>query len=83
MRGRAVASLHSGDRAGTRYYNVMAGGDGSGRIRDGFTDQVTAFALNPHVEIGGLELFGVLETTSGNRAGAEDDGLMIKSTVSF
>lgn len=72
----AAAHLHSGDRAGSRYYSVVqSGNDWSGRIRDNFGDQVTAFALNPFVEIGGLELFGVIESTSGNRPGLDDGTL--------
>lgn len=70
-----AAHLHSGDRAGSRYYSVVGGGDWSGRIRDDFGDQVTAFMINPFVEIGGLELFGVVETTSGNRSGLDDGTL--------
>jgi phosphate-selective porin len=31
--------------------------------------------INPFVEIGGLELFGVVETTSGNRSGLDDGTL--------
>lgn len=71
----AAAHLHSGDRAGSRYYNVVSGGDWSGRIRDNFGDQVTAFVLNPFVKIGGLELSGVVETSSGSRADLDDGRL--------
>ena len=69
-----AAHLHSGDRAGGRYYNVVEGGDWSGRVRGSFGDQVTAFMVNPFVKIGGLELFGVIETSSGNRVGSSGDG---------
>ena len=57
--------LHSGDRAGSRYYNVVGGGDWSGRVRVNYTDQVTAYMINPFVEIGGLEFFGTIETITG------------------
>lgn len=70
-------SLHSGDRAGSRYYNVVdpaLANDWSGRIRSSFGDQVTAFMVNPFVKIGGLELFGTIETVTGNRSGGLDDG---------
>ncbi|MFB6274379.1 MAG: hypothetical protein ABEL51_15965 [Salinibacter sp.] len=71
----AAAHLHSGDRAGSRYYNVVAGGDWSGRMRSGFSDQVTSFMVNPFVQIGGLELFGTIETISGSGAGLSDGSL--------
>lgn len=65
--------LHSGDRAGSRYYSVVSGGDWSGRVRSGFSNQVTAFMINPFVRIQGLELFGTIETVSGD--GPAADGL--------
>jgi hypothetical protein len=71
----AAAHLHSGDRAGSRFYNVVGGGDWSGRIRSGFGDQVTSFMVNPFVKFGGLELFGTIETVSGSRAGLDDGAL--------
>ena len=61
--------LHSGDRAGSRYYNVVSGGDWSGRLRVNYGEQVTAFMVNPFVEIGGLELFGTIETITGEATG--------------
>ncbi len=71
----AANHLHSGDRAGSRYYNVMGSGDWSGRIRSGFGDEVSAFVLNPFVRIGGLELFGTIETVSGSGAGLDDGSI--------
>ena len=64
--------LHSGDRAGSRYYSVVGSGDWSGRIRSGFGDQVTSFMINPFVKIAGLELFGTIETISGEAGGLSD-----------
>jgi hypothetical protein len=64
--------LHSGDRAGSRYYNVVGGGDWSGRLRVNYGEQTTAFMLNPFVQIGGLELFGTIETITGEAAGFND-----------
>ena len=71
----AAAHLHSGDRAGSRFYNVVGGGDWSGRIRSGFGDQITSFMINPFVKFGGLELFGTIETVSGSRANLDDGTL--------
>ncbi len=68
--------LHSGDRAGSRYYNVMSEGDWSGRVRVNYGDEVTAFMVNPFLRIGGLELFGTIETIGGEAPGGLDDGSM-------
>lgn len=68
-------TLHSGDRAGSRYYSVMGEGDWSGRIRSGFSDAVTSFMVNPFIEFKGLELFGTIEQVSGSRAGLSDGSL--------
>ena len=61
--------LHSGDRAGSRYYNVLNEGDWSGRVRLNYADQVTAFMINPFVKVGGLELFGTIEALNGEAPG--------------
>jgi hypothetical protein len=65
-------TLHSGDRAGSRYYSVMGGGDWSGRVRPGIRDEVTAFMVNPFVKFKGLELFGTFEWVDGNSGGPVD-----------
>jgi hypothetical protein len=64
--------LHSGDRAGSRYYNVVGGGDWSGRVRINYVNEVTAFMINPFVKIGELELFGTIETLSGEAPSLSD-----------
>ena len=60
--------LYGGDRAGARYYNVIesinsGGSDFEPRFNPGFGYQ-TAIQINPFVKYGGLEFFGVYETTS-------------------
>jgi hypothetical protein len=64
--------LHSGDRAGSRYYNVAGGGAWSGRARVNYGEQTTAFMVNPFIKIGGLELFGTIESISGEAGGLSD-----------
>lgn len=66
------AYLYSADRAGSRYYYVMEGEGAtskgnfrSGRFDPGFTNQMTAFMLNPFIKYRGAEFFGLLETVSG------------------
>ncbi len=64
-------TLFSGDRAGSRYYEVLVNAVGgnrySGHVQPGFGNEVTAFQLNPFVKYRGLELFGVIEQAEGRR----------------
>jgi len=67
--------LYSGDRAGSRYYDVLgyiAPSDSSvitnfrsGRFNPGFNKE-TAIQINPFVKYRGLEFFGIFEQTTGN-----------------
>lgn len=69
--------LYSGDRAGTRYYNVIEPGNfRAGRYSPTFTvssrapggpiaGEMTAIMINPFVKFQGLEFFGVFETVTG------------------
>lgn len=64
--------IYGGDRAGSRYYNVMwlvseaADNDFSGRYNTGFKTQ-TSFQINPFIKYQGLEFFGIFEmATNGN-----------------
>ncbi len=69
--------LYGGDRAGSRYYNVMhsladpaaglpaEGGSFDGRFNSRFT-KLTALQVNPFVKYGGLEFFGIWELASGS-----------------
>jgi hypothetical protein len=65
--------LYSGDRAGSRYYEVLdvdvegaRANFRSGRFSPGFNDE-TAFQINPFVKYKGLEFFGIIEQSKGNR----------------
>src|SRR5688500_14770318 len=69
-------TLTSGDRAGSRYYSVIeptgsseSTNAWSGAIQSGMRNNVTAFVLNPFVKVGGVELFGNVETMTGAAAG--------------
>jgi len=70
-------TLYAGDRAGSRYYNVMdndAGADfRNGRMNPGLTSKVTAYQFNPFVKYGGVELFGVYEKAAGRSAAEVDN----------
>jgi hypothetical protein len=66
----ASNTLFTGDRAGSRYYDVIentsaTGNAWSGEIRPGFANRVTAFVVNPFVKYQGLEFFGYAETATG------------------
>lgn len=62
-------TLYGGDRAGSRFYEVMelasAQSDFSGRLNPGFTNEITAFQINPFIKFKGLELFGTYEVSKG------------------
>jgi hypothetical protein len=71
----ASNTLYTGDRAGSRYYDVLENSAStetanawSGAIRPGFSNNVHAFVVNPFIKIGGLEYFGNYETASGKGA---------------
>ncbi len=57
--------LYTGDRAGSRYYNVMEGSFRSGRFNPGFGNEVTAIMINPFIKYQGFEFYGVFENSSG------------------
>lgn len=70
--------VYAGDRAGSRYYNVVDGGDYSGRLDPGFAlsgfapggpvgGEMTAIMINPFIKFQGLEFFGKFENIAGKR----------------
>jgi hypothetical protein len=65
-------TLTSGDRAGSRYYDVLEpvgstenANAWSGAIQSGMKNMVTAFVVNPFLKYRGAELFGNVETMTG------------------
>jgi len=71
----ASNTLYTGDRAGSRYYDVLENTTSnettnawSGAIRPGFSNNVHAYVVNPFVKYNGFEFFGNLETASGKGA---------------
>jgi hypothetical protein len=73
-------TLYSGDRTGSRYWGVMEDtaslrkGEAftNGRVNPGFSNEITAVQINPYLEIGNLEVFGVIERATGKAAAAEE-----------
>ena len=64
-------TLYAGDRAGSRYYEILPGDFRTPRVNPVINDHVTAIQINPFVKFGGLELFGVIETATG---GVDNEG---------
>ncbi|MDZ7772757.1 MAG: hypothetical protein U5K31_08475 [Balneolaceae bacterium] len=73
--------LYSGDRAGSRYYNVLDDGFRSGRFAPSFTPgrtdpagygEMTSVMVNPFVKYGGLEFYGLYENATG-KSNTESD----------
>jgi hypothetical protein len=66
--------LYGGDRAGSRYYNVLqvkTVNDFSGRFNPDFK-KITAIQINPFIKFKGAELFGVYEIVNGSSGGQDD-----------
>jgi hypothetical protein len=71
----ASGTLTSGDRAGSKYYDVLentlsteSANAWSGAVQSGMKNMVTAFVVNPFVKYRGAELFGNIETMTGAAA---------------
>jgi hypothetical protein len=65
-------TIYSGDRPGSRYYDVLVDSIGrdrwSGSIQPGFRNNVLAVQINPFVKFRGLEIFGSLDRGEGRAA---------------
>ena len=69
--------LYSGDRAGSRYYDIIEDSRMSGRIAPDFSPrgvggEMTSFMINPFIKYHGFELFGVFESASGKAIDEQD-----------
>jgi hypothetical protein len=75
-----AVTLYGGDRTGSRYWGVMEDTTSlrvgtaftNGRVNPGFANEITAKQINPYLEIGNLELFGVMEWAGGKSAKEEE-----------
>jgi hypothetical protein len=72
----ANQSLFSGDRGGSRYYQVMVNTAGTekdsawtGNVQPGIKSAQHAWVVNPFLKLGGLELRGNIEETRGRNIG--------------
>ena len=65
-------TIYSGDRPGSRYYDVLVDSVGrdrwSGSIQPGFRNNVKAVQINPFIKFKGLELFGSIDRGEGRAA---------------
>jgi hypothetical protein len=73
-------TLFSGDRAGSRYYDVMENTAStetaqawSGAIQPGLKNSIHSWVVNPFVQCGGFEAFGNFEQAKGRAAGETDN----------
>ena len=75
--------LYTGDRAGSRYYNVLDDDFRSGRFSPNFIvsrfapggpigGEMTSIMVNPFVKFQGIEFFGIYEISSGKNATETD-----------
>lgn len=67
--------LYAGDRAGSRYYNILTANPSefrTPRFDPGFTNELTAIMINTFIKYHGVEFFGLYEVSSG-KAAAESD----------
>lgn len=74
-------TLFAGDRTGSAFHGVLQNQASladtkspftNGRVSPSFGNRLTAYQVNPFVQIGGLELFGVYETAKGGPRGRDD-----------
>jgi hypothetical protein len=73
-------TLFSGDRAGSRYYDVLENTSStetaqawSGAIQPGLRNSIHSWVVNPFLQFKGLELFGNIERAKGRAAGEADN----------
>jgi len=73
-------TLFSGDRAGSRYYDVLenttsteAAQAWSGNVQPGLKNSIHSYVVNPFIQIRGLELFGNIERAKGRAAGETEN----------
>src|SRR3954469_1612680 len=73
-------TLFSGDRAGSRYYDVLENTSStetaqawSGSMQPGLKNSIHSVVVNPFLEYKGLEFFGNIETAKGRAAGELDN----------
>ena len=70
-------TIYSGDRPGSRYYDVLVDSVGrdrwSGSIQPGFRNNVKAVEINPFIKFRGLELFGSIDRGKGRAATETED----------
>lgn len=84
----ASQTLFGGDRAGSRYYDVMENTASSetsqawsGNLRSPFGSKVTAMVFNPFIKYRGLELFGNIEQAKGRNATERSDRTVTQNAI--
>ena len=79
-------TIYGGDRTGSRYYYVLSPDYKTptekasatnvfttGRFNPGFNNKINSIVFNPFIKIGGLEVFGMYETSNGSSSKETED----------
>ena len=73
-------TLFSGDRAGSRYYDVLENTSStetaqawSGAMQPGLKNSIHSWVVNPFLQFKGIEFFGNIERAKGRAAGETDN----------
>ena len=78
-------TIYSGDRPGSRYYDVVVDSVGrdrwSGTLQPGFRNSVKAIQVNPFVKFRGLEVFGVIDRGEGRTAAEAENRKLTQEAV--
>lgn len=76
-------NLYNGDRAGSRYYNVMANDAWAGRVVPAFTNGFTSIMINPYIKYQGLEIFGLYENANEMKTSQKVNQYSIEGVYRF
>jgi hypothetical protein len=81
------ATLYAGDRAGSAYWGVLdnaaAAAFTNGRVNPNFTEEIQAYQINPFLQFGNLELFGVAEIARGRTLAEANAGSDIREVRQY
>jgi hypothetical protein len=81
------ATLYGGDRAGSGYWGVMDNAKvaafTNGRVDPKFTEEIRAYQLNPFVQLGNLEAFGVIELARGQTQAEQTAGAELREVRQY
>lgn len=82
------ATLYGGsNRPGSGYWGVMDNAQGAaftnGRVNPNFTEEIRAYQVNPFVQLGKLEAFGVVEKAEGRTLSEKTAGTPVRQVTQY